>query len=61
MISKNYLEYLQTELQNIKNEGLYKNERIITSQQSAEIVANGKNYLTSVPITTSGYPTTPKL
>ncbi|MDD1549054.1 glycine C-acetyltransferase [Riemerella anatipestifer] len=45
MISKNYLEYLQTELQNIKNEGLYKNERIITSQQSAEIVANGKKLL----------------
>lgn len=45
MISKEYLEHLQTELQNIENEGLYKRERIITSQQSAEIVANGKPLL----------------
>ncbi|MDO4224894.1 MAG: glycine C-acetyltransferase [Bergeyella zoohelcum] len=45
MISKQYLEHLQTELQNIENEGLYKRERIISSQQSAEIVANGKNLL----------------
>ncbi len=45
MISKNYLETLQTELQNIKNEGLFKTERIITSQQSAEIEANGKKLL----------------
>ena len=45
MISKNYLETLQTELQNIKNDGLFKNERIITSQQSAVIEANGKTLL----------------
>lgn len=45
MISKQYLEHLQTELKNIENEGLYKRERIITSQQSAEIVANGKSLL----------------
>ena len=45
MISKNFLENLQNELQNIDNEGLYKRERIITSQQSAEIVANGKTLL----------------
>ena len=45
MISKNYLETLQNELQNIKNEGLFKTERIITSQQSAEIEANGKKLL----------------
>lgn len=45
MISKNYLETLQNELQNIKNDGLFKTERIITSQQSAEIEANGKNLL----------------
>ena len=42
MISKTYLETLQNELQNIKNDGLFKTERIITSQQSAEIEANGK-------------------
>lgn len=45
MISKNFLENLQSELQNIKNEGLFKTERIITSQQSAEIEANGKKLL----------------
>lgn len=45
MISTKYLENLQNELQNIKNEGLYKTERIITSQQSAEIIANGKTLL----------------
>ena len=45
MISPKFLENLQTELQNIDNEGLYKRERIITSSQSAEIVANGKTLL----------------
>ena len=45
MISQKYLETLQNELQNIDNDGLYKRERIITSQQSAEIVANGKTLL----------------
>ncbi|MBF8455834.1 glycine C-acetyltransferase [Kaistella sp. G5-32] len=45
MISKKYLETLQGELQNIKDEGLFKTERIITSQQSAEIDANGKKLL----------------
>lgn len=45
MISTKYLENLQTELQNIKNDGLYKTERIITSQQSAVIEAYGKTLL----------------
>lgn len=45
MISEKYLQHLKTELQNIDNEGLYKRERIITSPQSAEIVANGKKLL----------------
>ncbi|WP_234108729.1 MULTISPECIES: glycine C-acetyltransferase [Chryseobacterium] len=45
MISKNYLENLRNELQNIKNDGLFKTERIITSQQSAVIEANGKTLL----------------
>jgi glycine C-acetyltransferase len=42
-ISEKYLKHLQNELTNIENDGLYKRERIITSQQSAEIVANGKS------------------
>lgn len=45
MISTKYLETLRTELQNIKEEGLFKTERIITSQQAAEIEANGKKLL----------------
>lgn len=45
MISNEFLTHLQTELQNIENDGLYKRERIITSSQDAEIVANGKKLL----------------
>lgn len=45
MISAKYLENLQNQLQQIENEGLYKRERIITSQQSAIIEANGKTLL----------------
>jgi glycine C-acetyltransferase len=45
MISEKYLENLQNELKNIENDGLFKKERIITSQQSAEIEANGKKLL----------------
>lgn len=45
MISEKYLENLQNELKNIENDGLFKTERIITSQQSAEIEANGKKLL----------------
>ena len=33
-------EHLQTELENIKDAGLYKEERIITSAQGAEITLN---------------------
>src|SRR5580765_1263756 len=36
---------LQKELEEIKASGLYKNERIITSPQGAEIVVNGKTVL----------------
>lgn len=45
MISEKYLQHLQNELQSIENDGLFKKERIITSQQSAEIEANGKKLL----------------
>jgi len=45
MISEKYLQNLQNELKNIENDGLFKKERIITSQQSAEIEANGKKLL----------------
>lgn len=36
---------LQTELEEIKASGLYKNERVITSAQGAEILVNGKTVI----------------
>lgn len=45
MISQKFLENIQNELTNIENEGLFKKERIITSQQSAEIEVAGKKLL----------------
>ena len=45
MISQKFLNNIQNELENIENEGLYKRERIITSQQSAEIEVGGKKLL----------------
>lgn len=45
MYSQKFQNHLQTELQQIDADGLYKRERIITSPQSAEIVANGKTLL----------------
>ena len=38
-------QYLQTELQTIEDNGLFKKERIITSPQGAEIKVNGKTVL----------------
>jgi len=45
MISQKFLETITKELTNIENDGLYKKERIITSQQSAEIEVGGKRLL----------------
>lgn len=45
MISQKFIDNLSAELTNIKNDGLYKTERIISSQQSAVITANGKQLL----------------
>jgi glycine C-acetyltransferase len=45
MISQKFLENIKNELTNIENDGLYKKERIITSQQSAEIEVAGKRLL----------------
>ena len=38
-------EYLQTELQTIEDNGIFKRERIITSPQGAEIMVNGEKVL----------------
>ncbi|WP_374446433.1 glycine C-acetyltransferase [Epilithonimonas sp.] len=45
MISQKFLENISNELKNIENDGLYKKERIITSQQSAEIEVGRKRLL----------------
>ncbi|MBV6880505.1 glycine C-acetyltransferase [Epilithonimonas ginsengisoli] len=45
MISQKFLDNITNELTNIENDGLYKKERIITSQQSAEIEVGGKRLL----------------
>lgn len=45
MYPENFKKQLQNELSSIESEGLYKKERIISSPQSAEIVANGKKVL----------------
>jgi len=45
MVSETFLSHLQHTLAQIKEDGLYKTERIITSSQSAEIEANGKKLL----------------
>lgn len=45
MISQKFLGNITNELTNIENDGLFKRERIITSQQSAEIEVAGKKLL----------------
>ncbi|MCC6447292.1 MAG: glycine C-acetyltransferase, partial [Chitinophagaceae bacterium] len=44
-MNQNLIQRLQNELSEIENAGLYKKERIISSEQSAHIIANGKNVL----------------
>ncbi|RYD59535.1 MAG: glycine C-acetyltransferase [Sphingobacteriales bacterium] len=45
MASPKFYERLQQELQEIKDAGLFKSERIIESEQGAEIIVNGKKVL----------------
>ncbi len=45
MASNSFYQRLQNELQEIKDSGLFKNERIIASEQGAEITVNGKKVL----------------
>ncbi|MBL7788335.1 MAG: glycine C-acetyltransferase [Chitinophagales bacterium] len=45
MYPDNFKNQLSTELENIKSEGLYKTERIISTPQGAKIIANGKEVL----------------
>ena len=41
-------QHLRKELDGIREAGLYKRERIITSEQGAEITVNGKQVLNQV-------------
>ncbi len=44
-MNKNFASRISEELDEISSAGLFKNERIITSEQGAEIVVNGKTVL----------------
>jgi len=44
-MNSNFVERIGTELEEIRVAGLYKNERIITSEQGADITVNGKQVL----------------
>jgi glycine C-acetyltransferase len=44
-VSNRFTEFLQAELTNIKNEGLYKPERVINSQQQAEVEVNSQEVI----------------
>jgi glycine C-acetyltransferase len=42
---QDYLHYLQGEIQNLKDSGLYKRERVITTAQQARIQAEGRSVI----------------
>ena len=44
-MNQRFLDHLQGQLASIREQGLYKNERVITSPQSANITVNGKKVL----------------
>ena len=44
-MSQDFLSYLANEINHLKLSGLYKGERVITSQQQAEITTNGAEVL----------------
>jgi glycine C-acetyltransferase len=44
-MNKNFVDRIAVELDEIRNAGLFKNERIITSEQGAEIIVNGKTVI----------------
>jgi len=44
-MNENFVKRIATELEEIKNAGLFKSERVISSEQGAEIVVGGKTVL----------------
>ena len=56
----NFLTDLAARTRELREQGLYKNERILVSPQNAAIrVEAGARSSTSAPTTTSDWPTTP--
>lgn len=52
-MSSAFYQQIRTQLEEVKAEGLYKSERVITSQQQAAVeISTGEEVLTSAPITT---------
>ena len=52
-MSAAFISHLQSQIEATKEDGLYKKERVITSQQQADIgVANGEHVINFVPTTT---------
>ena len=44
-MNSNFVSRIGNELEEIRSAGLFKNERIISSEQGAEIIVNGKTVL----------------
>lgn len=44
-MSERFIDFMQTELETLKNEGLYKSERVISSQQQADVTVNHKEVI----------------
>ena len=44
-MAERFINFLQTELETLKEEGLYKAERIISSQQKADVTVNNKEVI----------------
>jgi glycine C-acetyltransferase len=44
-VSERFINFLQTELETLKDEGLFKSERIISSQQQADVTVNEKEVI----------------
>ena len=59
-MNQTFVERIATELEEIKTSGLLKTERIIASEQGAEIIVNGKTVLNFVPIIISVFHLTQK-
>jgi len=44
-VRERFTDFLQTELETLKKEGLYKSERVISSQQQADVIVNHKEVI----------------